>query len=55
MENKYTDARLHRQGRCQRLPCSEEARDKTILIPLFHGMREEEQAHVIASLQALPA
>ena len=48
-------AELHRQGRCQRLGCSEDARDKTILIPLFHGMREEEQAHVIASLQALPA
>lgn len=44
----------HRQGRCQRLRCSEEARDKTILIPLFHGMREEEQDHVIASLQDLP-
>jgi len=49
------DADLHRQGRCQRLRCSEEARDKTILIPLFHGMTEEEQAHVIASLHALQA
>jgi hypothetical protein len=48
------DADLHPQGRCQRLRCSEEARDKNILIPLFHGMTEEEQAHVIASLHALP-
>ena len=49
------DAELHRQGHCQRLRCSEEVRDKTILIPLFHGMTEEEQNHVIASLHALPA
>jgi perosamine synthetase len=49
------DAELHRHGHCQRLRCSEEARDKTILIPLFHGMTEAEQAHVIASLQSLPA
>jgi perosamine synthetase len=49
------DAELHRQGRCQRLRCSEEARDKTILIPLFHGMTEAEQTHVIASLHSLPA
>jgi dTDP-4-amino-4,6-dideoxygalactose transaminase len=48
------DADLHRQGRCQCLRCSEEALDKTTLILLFHGMTEEEQAHVIASLQALP-
>ena len=49
------DAELHRQERCRRLRCSEEARDKTILVPLFHGMREEEQDHVIATLRALPA
>jgi dTDP-4-amino-4,6-dideoxygalactose transaminase len=48
------DAQLHRQGRCLRLRQSEEARDQTIMIPLFHGMTEEEQAHVIATLKALP-
>ena len=49
------DAHLHRQGRCLRLRQSEEARDQTIMIPLFHGMTEEEQDHVIAALRALPA
>jgi len=48
------DAQLHRQGRCLRLRQSEEARDQTILIPLFHGMTEEEQDHVVAALRALP-
>jgi dTDP-4-amino-4,6-dideoxygalactose transaminase len=41
---------LHDQGRCLRLPACEEARDSTILIPLFHGMSAAEQDHVIASL-----
>jgi dTDP-4-amino-4,6-dideoxygalactose transaminase len=27
---------------------------ETIMIPLFHGMTEEEQAHVIAALKSLP-
>jgi dTDP-4-amino-4,6-dideoxygalactose transaminase len=49
------DAQLHRQGRCRRLRQSEEARDQTIMIPLFHGMTETEQDHVIAALKALPA
>jgi len=49
------DAQLHRQGRCLRLPHSENARDQTIMIPLFHGMTEAEQDHVIAALTALPA
>jgi len=49
------DANLHRQGRCLRLRHSEEARDQTIMIPLFHGMTEAEQDHVIAALRALPA
>ena len=48
------DVQLHRQGRCLRLRHSEEARDQTIMIPLFHGMTEEEQEHVIAALKALP-
>jgi perosamine synthetase len=49
------DAQLHRQGRCLRLRQSEEARDQTIMIPLFHGITEQEQEHVIATLKALPA
>jgi dTDP-4-amino-4,6-dideoxygalactose transaminase len=48
------DANLHRQGRCLRLRHSEEARDQTVIIPLFHGMTEAEQDHVIAVLKALP-
>jgi perosamine synthetase len=48
------DAQLHRQGRCLRLRRSEEARDQTIMIPLFHGMTEPEQDHVLATLKALP-
>jgi dTDP-4-amino-4,6-dideoxygalactose transaminase len=49
------DVQLHRQGRCLRLRHSEEARDQTIMIPLFHGMTDEEQEQVIVSLKALPA
>jgi len=49
------DAELHRQGRCLRLRKSEEARDQTVMIPLFHGMTEEEQEHVIGSLRAIEA
>jgi dTDP-4-amino-4,6-dideoxygalactose transaminase len=49
------DPQLHRQGRCLRLRWSEEARDQTIMIPLFHGMTVEEQDHVLATLKALPA
>lgn len=48
------DAQVHRQGRCLRLRQSEEARDQTIMIPLFHGMTEEEQNHVLAVLRTLP-
>ena len=48
------DTQLHRQGRCLRLRQSEEARDQTIMIPLFHGMTEEEQEHVVAALKSLP-
>jgi dTDP-4-amino-4,6-dideoxygalactose transaminase len=49
------DAAIHRRGHCLRLRHSEEARDQTIMIPLFHGMTEAEQDHVIAALKALPA
>jgi dTDP-4-amino-4,6-dideoxygalactose transaminase len=48
------DTQVHRQGRCLRLRRSEEARDQTIMIPLFHGMTEQEQDHVLATLKALP-
>jgi dTDP-4-amino-4,6-dideoxygalactose transaminase len=48
------DANLHRQGRCLRLRHSEEARDQTVIIPLFHGMTEAEQDHVIAVFKTLP-
>lgn len=44
---------LHRQGRCLRLPQSEAARDQTVMIPLFHGMTDEEQDYVIAALTRL--
>lgn len=47
------DEKLHRQGRCLRLPRSEEARDGVIMIPLFHGMTEAEQEHVLAALKSL--
>jgi dTDP-4-amino-4,6-dideoxygalactose transaminase len=36
-----------------RLPRSEEARDGVVMIPLFHGMTEAEQAHVLAALKSL--
>jgi dTDP-4-amino-4,6-dideoxygalactose transaminase len=36
-----------------RLPSSEEARDQTILLPLYHSMTEEEQGHVLEQLRAL--
>ena len=48
------DAQLHREGRCLRLRLSEEARDRTIMVPLFHGMTEAEQDHVVTALKALP-
>jgi dTDP-4-amino-4,6-dideoxygalactose transaminase len=44
---------MHSAGRCLRLPASEHARDSTVLIPLFHGMSEAEQDHVIAALGAV--
>jgi dTDP-4-amino-4,6-dideoxygalactose transaminase len=49
------DTPAHREGRCPRLGRSEEIRDGTILIPLFHGMTEAEQDHVLAALRSLPA
>ena len=36
-----------------RLPVSEKLRDTTILIPLFHGMSDEEQTLVIDALRAV--
>jgi perosamine synthetase len=49
------DDTLHRQGRCHRLRESEQARDQVVMIPLFHGMTEQEQDHVLAALERLPA
>ncbi len=37
-------------GTCAKLAVSERARDTTILIPLFHGMTEAEQDHVIQTI-----
>lgn len=49
------DDKLHAQGLCRRLPHSQQARDDTIMIPLFHGMTEAEQDHVLAALKSLRA
>jgi perosamine synthetase len=50
---KPCDEKLHREGKCLRLLHSETARDETVMIPLFHGMSEAEQDHVIGALMAL--
>ena len=47
------DPAAHTAGRCLRLPVSEHARDKTILLPLFHGMSPAEQDYVVSTLRAL--
>jgi perosamine synthetase len=49
------DEDIHRQGQCLRLSRSEEARDNVVMIPLFHGMTEEEQSHVVQTLKSLQA
>jgi perosamine synthetase len=49
------DESLHRKGRCLRLPHSEAARDDTVMIPLFHGMTDAEQEHVLGALASLHA
>jgi perosamine synthetase len=49
------DEHLHRQGRCLRLRQSDTARDQTIMVPLFHGMTEQEQAYVIEALKGMAA
>jgi perosamine synthetase len=38
-------------GQCDRLAKSEQAQDRTILLPLFHQMNELEQEHVVKLLQ----
>lgn len=38
-------------GSCQRLTESEQAQDRTIILPLFHHMTEEEQDRAIAELK----
>jgi dTDP-4-amino-4,6-dideoxygalactose transaminase len=40
-------------GSCLRLQVSERLRDTTVLIPLFHGMTEQEQDRVIAACLAV--
>ena len=40
-------------GTCRRLTTSERLRDETVLLPLYHGMTEEEQAQVLAALEDL--
>ena len=39
-------------GTCTRLAESERAEDRSIMLPLFHDMTEEQQATVIEHLQA---
>jgi dTDP-4-amino-4,6-dideoxygalactose transaminase len=43
----------HAAGTCPRLATSERLRDTTVLLPLYHGMRDEEQAQVLAALTEL--
>lgn len=50
-EPAYADA--SRWGKGSELKVSEYARDNTILIPLFHGMTEAEQDHVIQTILKL--
>jgi dTDP-4-amino-4,6-dideoxygalactose transaminase len=47
---KPCDSADHDLGWCRNLETSQQARDHTILIPLFQGMTVEEQDHVIAYL-----
>jgi dTDP-4-amino-4,6-dideoxygalactose transaminase len=47
------DENLHGQGLCMRLTHSQEARDDTVMIPLFQGMTEAEQQHVVTALKSL--
>ncbi len=40
-------------GTCRRLATSERLRDDTVLLPLYHGMKQAEQAQVLAALEEL--
>jgi dTDP-4-amino-4,6-dideoxygalactose transaminase len=51
---KPCDTADHDLGWCRNLEISQNTRDRTILLPLFQGMKPEEQAHVLACLQKLP-
>jgi dTDP-4-amino-4,6-dideoxygalactose transaminase len=51
--NEPCDEALHKEGRCLRLPNSEAARDRTVMIPLFHGLAKADQDTVITALLAL--
>jgi len=50
----------HQEAACadlgpQRLPHSEAARDEVILLPLYHGLSDEEQEYVIEQVRGLAA
>jgi perosamine synthetase len=47
------DGHDHAAGTCPRLATSERLRDTTVLLPLFHGMTDDEQAQVLAALAEL--
>ena len=49
-EPAYADSGSHRRGP---LPVSEALRARTVFLPLFHGMRPDEEAAVLAALEAL--
>ncbi len=41
----------HAQGMCERLRESEKAQERSILLPLFHGMTQAQQDYVVESLR----
>jgi dTDP-4-amino-4,6-dideoxygalactose transaminase len=43
------DSHNHALGRCARLKYSEEAQDRSILLPLYHEMTEANQSSVVAA------
>lgn len=49
-EPAFADPQSHRRGP---LPVSEALRGRTVFLPLFHGMRPEEENAVLAALDAL--
>lgn len=43
----------HSAGHCARLPQSEEAQDRSIILPLFHQLTAEEQEYIAQTLRAV--